>query len=106
MVNPILNDLKHRLHSIGKPHQFISSLIGRGRIIILPDASQEDTTAEEVSVSDLSGEELRQLRYLASLEDSFTGRTACLLLTFSGVSPGQASPHEILEKFLRKGTLR
>jgi hypothetical protein len=105
MVSPILEELEDSLRPIGKPHEPVTGLIGKTRIIILPDAKSEKPIGKNASLSGLTREEVQQLRYFSTLEDSFTGRTADLLLSWSGGSHGQAPTHEILEKFLRKGLL-
>lgn len=106
MVNPILDQLQNTLLPIGKHHDSVSRLIGKTRIIILPDGKWEESMGEAGSLNDLTGEEVRQLRYLATLEESFTSSTARLLLSYSSDSPEQILPHAILDKFLAKGVVR
>lgn len=106
MVTPILNELKDSLRPVGRPGDPVSGLIGEARIIILPKAESDEVPEENIGLGELNEDGLQQLRYLATLEDSFTTRTAGLLLSHLG-DPVQRMPlNDILEKFVRVGVLR
>jgi cold shock CspA family protein len=107
MVSRILDDLRNRLCPIGEPHSTVFRLLGKTRIIILPDAVA-GTTAGKPSgnLGDLNDHELLQLRILATVEDSITRRTAGLLLSHSQSSSMEISRHDVLESLVEKGFVR
>ncbi|MCI0724904.1 MAG: hypothetical protein L0338_38960 [Acidobacteria bacterium] len=101
MVSPILKQLNE--HLLGPHDNRLLPLVGRTRILLLPE-NKTESAADHENVEPLSARDVSILRVLATLRWGFSQQTASLLLSEFNLSG--IAVRRLLQSLRNKGALR